>query len=76
MKLTKIIEKIRGTKTVKEYIYVPDFRGRLVYQRMFVPPHQGIGGGPLSYINESEYPAEIVVYRFVGKKKPKNPTKR
>lgn len=66
-----IAKLLRLPKEIK-YIYVPDYRGRLLYNRTIIDSKSGMTNSSnniyVTCLNESEDTVEVVVYKYTKNK--------
>ena len=73
--MKKFILWLLNIKPDKKYIYVPDYRGRILYERIFLYPEAGISQDTenlnILATNKTKQKVEMVVYEYIDKSKKK-----
>lgn len=70
-----LLAKLLRIKPEKEYVYVPDYRGRILFLRMLANADGGYThfdsekGISTTLVNNTGSTVEVVVYKYVNKKK-------
>lgn len=76
--LKKLIKYFKGET---KYVYVPDYRGRVIYSRFFFEPKSGMqarmeNGTYVAFTNNNNTKIEVVVYEYISKIRKKRNDKQ